>query len=32
MSSGRHQVLVTDPILGGMIDHAKSRSPEDAAT
>lgn len=32
MSSGRYKVLITDPMLSGMIDHAKSRFPEDAAT
>jgi phosphoglycerate dehydrogenase-like enzyme len=32
MSSGRYKVLITDPMLSGMIDHAKNRFPEDAAT
>jgi D-3-phosphoglycerate dehydrogenase len=32
MSSGRFKVLITDPMLSGMIDHAKNRFPEDAAT
>lgn len=32
MSSGRYKVLITDPMLRGMIDHAKNRFPEDAAT
>ena len=31
MSSGRYKVLITDPMLRGMIDHAKNRFPEDAA-
>jgi phosphoglycerate dehydrogenase-like enzyme len=32
MSSRRYKVLITDPMLSGMIDHARSRFPEDAAT
>lgn len=32
MSSGRYKVLITDPMLSGMINHAKNRFPEDAAT
>lgn len=32
MSSGRYKVLITDPMLSGMIDHAKNRFPEDAST
>lgn len=32
MSSRRYKVLITDPMLSGMIDHAKNRFPEDAAT
>ena len=32
MSSRRFKVLITDPMLSGMIDRAKNRFPEDAAT
>lgn len=31
MSSRRFKVLITDPMLRGMINHAKNRFPEDAA-